>query len=88
MKVVIADGFEFRFSDALDAYVFDEKDSTKPTFHGAPMKGVDIVAEFEDAYVYVELKDYDELQLMTWQEPSTTMSARRDRKALSGSRIT
>ena len=60
MKVVIADGFEFRFSDALDAYVFDEKDSTKPTFHGAPMKGVDIVAEFEDAYIYVELKDYDD----------------------------
>ena len=26
-------------SDALDAYAFDEKDSTKPTFHGAPMKG-------------------------------------------------
>lgn len=60
MTVVIADGFEFRFSDALDAYVFDEKDSSKPTFHGAPMKGVDIVAEFEDAYIYVELKDYDD----------------------------
>ena len=61
MKVVIADGFEFHFSDAIDAYVFDEKDSTKPTFHGAPMKGVDIVAEFEDAYIYVELKDYDDV---------------------------
>lgn len=60
MKIVVADGFEFRFSDAIDAYVFDEKDSSKPTFHGAPMKGVDIVAEFADAYVYVELKDYDD----------------------------
>lgn len=60
MKIVEADGFEFRFEDALDAFVFDEKDRTKPTFHGAPMKGVDIVAEFEDAYVYVELKDYDD----------------------------
>lgn len=60
MKIVIADGFEFRFSDAIDAYVFDEKDSAKPTFHGAPMKGVDIVAEFENSYVYVELKDYDD----------------------------
>lgn len=40
MKVVIADGFEFRFSDAIDAYVFDEKDSSKATFHGAPMKGL------------------------------------------------
>lgn len=60
MKVVEADGFEFRFTDALDAFVFDEKDCTKSTFHGAPMKGVDIVAEFEEAYVYVELKDYDD----------------------------
>ena len=60
MKIVVADGFEFRFSDAIDAYVFDEKDSSKVTFHGAPMKGVDIVAEFEEAYVYVELKDYDD----------------------------
>jgi hypothetical protein len=60
MKVLEVDGFEFRFSDALDAFVFDEKDRTKPTFHGAPMKGVDIVVEFEYAYVYVEVKDYDD----------------------------
>ena len=60
MKVVAADGFEFQFTDALDAFVFDEKDRSKPTFHGAPMKGVDIVAEFDEAYVYMELKDYDD----------------------------
>ena len=60
MKIVEADGFEFRFEDALDAFVFDEKDSTKSTFHGAPMKGVDIVAEFEEAYVFIEMKDYDD----------------------------
>lgn len=60
MKIVEADGFEFRFADALDAFIFDEKDSAKPTFHGAPMKAVDIIAEFAEAYVYVELKDYDD----------------------------
>ena len=60
MKVVQADGFEFCFTDAIDAFVFDETDRTKPTFHGAPMKGVDIVAEFDNAYVYVEMKDYDD----------------------------
>ncbi|NDY73875.1 hypothetical protein DO021_19055 [Desulfobacter hydrogenophilus] len=58
MKIVEADGFEFRFEDALDAFVFDETDSSKHSFHGVPMKGVDIVAEFEEAYVYVEMKDY------------------------------
>ena len=49
MKVVQTDGFEFRFEDALEAFVFDEKD-------GAHKKGVDIVAEFAEAYV--ELKDF------------------------------
>ncbi|MFA5699923.1 MAG: hypothetical protein WC913_01430 [Desulfuromonas sp.] len=63
MKIVEADGFEFRFEGALDAFVFDEKDRSKSTFHGAPMKGVDIVAEFADAYVYVELKDYDDTSI-------------------------
>lgn len=58
MKVVEVDGFEFCFTDAIDAFVFDEKDKTKPTFHGAPMKAVDIVAEFEESYLYVELKDH------------------------------
>jgi len=60
MKIIAVDGFEFRFEDALDAFVFDEKDITKPMFHGAPMKRVDIVAEFESDYVYIELKDYDD----------------------------
>lgn len=59
MIPVETDGFRFEFSDAIEAFVFDETDSTKPKFHGVPMKGVDIVAEFEDAYVYVEIKDYD-----------------------------
>lgn len=60
MKVIETDGFEFCFTDALDAFVFDESDKTKPRFHGAPMKAVDIVAEFKNAYVYIELKDYDD----------------------------
>jgi hypothetical protein len=60
MKVIEADGFEFRFEGALEAFVFDETDKSKPTFHGVPMKGVDIVAEFAEAYVYVELKDYED----------------------------
>lgn len=60
MIVVVADGFEFHFEDALNAFVFDEKDKTKPMYHGAPMKCVDIVAEFANEYIYVELKDYDD----------------------------
>jgi hypothetical protein len=56
---VDADGFSFFFTDAISAFVFDETDRMKPTFHGLPMKGVDIVAEFTEAYIYVEMKDYE-----------------------------
>lgn len=58
MIPVETDGFRFEFDSAIEAFVFDEKDQTKHTFHGMPMKGVDIVAEFEEAYVYVEIKEY------------------------------
>ncbi|WP_413699282.1 hypothetical protein ACLKMH_17530 [Psychromonas sp. KJ10-10] len=59
MIPVESDGFRFEFDSAIGAFVFDEKDTTKPTFHGMPMKGVDVVAEFEDAYIYVEIKEYN-----------------------------
>ena len=43
---IIADGFAFDFTDALDVFIFDEKDKTRPTYHGLPMKAVDLIAEF------------------------------------------
>ncbi len=33
MKIAV-DGFEFDFQDAIDAFVFDEKDRSSPTYHG------------------------------------------------------
>lgn len=56
--IIEADGFSFDFKDAIHAFVFDETDSQKATFHGAPMKGVDIIVELADAYLFIELKDY------------------------------
>ena len=57
MKIA-ADGFEFDFTDALDAFIFDEKNSNQPHFHGAPMKAVDIIVELERAYLFIEMKNY------------------------------
>jgi hypothetical protein len=57
--IVDSDGYKIDFKDAITAFKFDETDSTLPTFHGAPMKAVDVIAEFESAYVFVEIKDYD-----------------------------
>jgi hypothetical protein len=56
--IVRTSGFEFQFPDAIDAFVFDETDKSKPTFHGAPMKAVDIIAEFTTSYIFVEIKEF------------------------------
>ena len=61
MKVTI-DGFSFNFVGAIDAFVFDEKDKNKPRFHDQPMKAVDIIAEFKEKYIFVEIKDFYELK--------------------------
>lgn len=65
---VCADGFSFNFTDALDAFVFDEKDKSKPTYHGQPMKAVDIIAEFKNAYIFVEMKAFDDLEMYNIRE--------------------
>ena len=63
MKLDNIDGFCFDFTDAIEAFVFDEKDRTKSRYHGAPMKAVDIVVEFNESYLYVELKDFHDPDL-------------------------
>ncbi len=52
------DGFNFDFPDAIDAFVFDEKDHTKQRFHGVPMKAVDLIVELETHYLFIEIKDF------------------------------
>lgn len=55
-----ADGFVFDFTDAINAFVFDEKDKAKPSYHGLPMKAVDIVVELAQAYLFIEMKAFDD----------------------------
>lgn len=52
------DGYHFDFHNVIDAYVFDEKDAASPHFHGGFMKAVDIIAEFNDCILFIEMKDY------------------------------
>lgn len=59
MKIEV-DGFAFDFTDALDVFCFDEKDKTKPHFHGLShaMKAVDLVVELPTSYLFIEMKDF------------------------------
>lgn len=56
---VQADGFEFEFPNALSAYVFDQKETTHPHFHGLShaMKAVDLVVELPGDTLFIEVKD-------------------------------
>lgn len=57
VKRVSVDGYVFDFGeDVVDAFVFDSEEH-----HGGlkSMKAVDIIAEFPNEYLYIELKKYD-----------------------------
>lgn len=49
---------EINFTDAVDAFVFDQSDPELPNFHGiGQMSRVDFIVELRDAVLFVELKD-------------------------------
>lgn len=59
MATITTDGYTFDFPDALDIYEFDSEDATYLHFHGfSEMKAVDIVAEFDQFYLFVEAKNF------------------------------
>ncbi len=55
-----ADGFSFDFTDAIDAFVFDEKDKKKPHYHSLSqaMKALDLIVELDNDYLFIEIKDF------------------------------
>ncbi|NLD93504.1 MAG: hypothetical protein GX639_12645 [Fibrobacter sp.] len=57
--IVEADGYRFNFPDAILAFKFDDNNPQSLTFHGAPMKAVDIIVELPEAYLFVEIKEFD-----------------------------
>jgi len=75
---VRADGFEFEFPGALEAFIFDEKDKSQLHFHGLShaMKSVDLVVELPNDTLFIEVKDfhapddYDFLAAVTADERS------------------
>ena len=50
--------FEFDFPEARELYKFDERDSLSPNFHGVPMQAVDVMAEFPNFQLWIEIKEF------------------------------
>lgn len=55
--------FEFDFPDAKELYKFDEKDKLSPTYHGAPMQAVDVMAEFPSFQLWIEIKEFQAAEI-------------------------
>ena len=77
---LIADGFSFHFPDALEAFVFDEKDPSHPHFNNTPMKKVDVVAEFAESYIFIEIKEFDDVGMYNDTE-SSSEEEKKERRA-------
>ena len=65
--------FEFDFPNAKTLYKFDEKDPLSPTFHGAPMQAVDVMAEFPNFQLWIEIKEF---------QPSDIEAMKKERNVL------
>lgn len=66
MKLILEEErFEFDFPNAKALYKFDERNPETPHFHGAShcMKAVDVLAEFGNFQLWIEIKDYPDEHL-------------------------
>lgn len=53
-----ADGYEFDFPLAVELIKFDERDNAYPYRHMVKeMQAVDVIAEFDDCYLFIEIKE-------------------------------
>lgn len=61
----VVDGYEFDFPNAIELYKFDQHDNLAGEHrHGVScMKAVDVMAEFKDCYVWIEIKGYEEEEI-------------------------
>ena len=64
--------FEFDFPEAKALYKFDERDINSPNYHSAPMKAVDIVAEFDKFQLWIEIKEFPHDGIEAMQQGNST----------------
>lgn len=59
MGTIATDGFIFDMPTAKDVHEFDSDIKSDVHYHGFPeMKAVDVIAEFDSEYLFIEVKDF------------------------------
>lgn len=58
--IIEVDGFSFDFPEAIEAFIFDEKDANQSNYHGLShaMKAIDCIVELPTHYLFIEVKDF------------------------------
>lgn len=58
--ILIEKDLKFNFSNAIDAFVFDQMDESLPNYHAVDeMSRVDFIVELDEVILFVEVKDPD-----------------------------
>ena len=53
--IVRGEGFEFDFTDATDAFLFDQQDASLPNYHDLPdFSRVDFIVELPEDILFIE----------------------------------
>jgi len=69
MKLTLTEEkFVFDFPGAKALYKFDERDPLSPTFHGVPMQAVDVIAEFSNFQLWIEIKEFQPAEIKAMEE--------------------
>ena len=61
----------FDFPNATALFKFDEPQPSSPTFHGAPMKAVDVLAEFPTFQLWIEIKEYPPAEIAEFKKENS-----------------
>lgn len=74
MATITTDGYTFDFPKALDVFEFDSEDPNDLHYHGFPeMKAVDILVEFTDICLFIEVKDFFNPKLKKAETPKESL---------------
>lgn len=69
MKLTLTEEkFEFDFPNAIALYKFDERDRLSPTFHGGFMQAIDVMAEFPNFQLWIEIKEFQNFEIKNMKE--------------------
>lgn len=66
--IIETEGYKFDFPNAIELFKFDDEDKNSEHYHGLShcMKAVDVVAVFEKYQLWIEIKNFHEMNITSF----------------------